>query len=75
MSDYNLSTGQDWSSTKEKMFTSSVSQYMFTDLMPDTDYEIRLIRIRNDNCPQLIGPTVSFTTLGNNKWVWSQFVF
>ena len=68
-----MSTGQNWSSTTE-IFNSSVSQYMFTDLMPDTDYEIRLIRNGSDNCPQLISPTVNFTTLGNNKWVWSQFV-
>ena len=75
MTDYFLSTGQDWSSTREKIFSSNVSQYMFTELIPKTFYEIRLIRIGNDNCPQLISPAVNFTTLGNNKWVWSQFVF
>ena len=74
MIDYNLSTGQDWSNTREKNFSSSVSQYMYTNLMPETVYEIRLIRIGNDNCPQLISPTVNFTTLSNNKWVWSQLL-
>ena len=64
MTDYYLSTGQDWSSTREKIFNSSVSQYTISDLMPETVYQIRLIRIGNDNCPQLISPTVIFTTLG-----------
>ena len=61
---------QDWSRIREINFTSSMSQYVYTNLNPETVYEIRLIRIGNDNCLQRTSPTVNFTTLGN-KWVWS----
>ena len=64
---------QDWSRMREINFTSSVPQYVYTNLSPDTVYKIRLIRIGNDNCLQRTSPTVNFSTLGN-KWVWSHVI-
>ena len=66
-------SGQEWSRMREIHFTPSVCQYAYTNLSPETVYEIRLIRIGNNNCLQRTSSTVNFTTLGN-KWVQSHVI-